>query len=302
LFSDTNKKLMLSLIDSSKTAKNQLQEVIDATNVQEGRNQSWWVKLLGTNQQYNAVVGQSINELVRAIMQLDVASNQFANFFEILIVEPPESHRLPVFTPTKLPRTTFIGNSLDGSILDGTENKITVLPSGTFNCDMLVPIGNPDYAIARSDECAPLVGRARKLSGLLNEKFAGDIMRYYFQRNWKGRLTRATFSEPVEYFDLEKKGRVREKIRKVLPPRISLRFLSSVNFLLIVLALGAVCMLMGLSFGTVPVFLFFWCVFIVVRAVTEPETKLDDVIYMFGNRNYNVDFRGQRERPALEQG
>lgn len=127
-------------------------------------------------------------------------------------------------------------------------------------------------------------------------QFAGDIMRLYFQKNWKGRLARATFAEPVEYFDIEKRGRVREKVRKVLPPRISLRFLSSTNFLLIVAAFFTVFMFCGSSLGFFFLSFLCWSLFILIRAITEPETKLDDVIYLFGNRNYNVDFMGRKER------
>lgn len=90
--------------------------------------------------------------------------------YQLPIIEQPESTRAPVFTPTRLPRTTFIGNSLDGTALDGTENRITVLPSGTFTCDMLVPIGNPDYCLPRSDECNRVVYFLRNVSGFLNDK------------------------------------------------------------------------------------------------------------------------------------
>lgn len=127
-------------------------------------------------------------------------------------------------------------------------------------------------------------------------------MRHYFQRSWKGRLARAAFAEPIEYFNLDKKARSREKARKVLPPRINLRFLSSINFLLIILGFFVVFMLCGVVYGIIPVILVFWMIFVVVRAVTEPEKKLDDLIYMFGDRNYNVDFRGRNEqRSMLEQ-
>ncbi|CAL8081721.1 unnamed protein product [Orchesella dallaii] len=301
LFSETNRNIMCALLDSTKAAKDQLQELIDATLTQQSRDQSWWDKLLGTNQQYNAVVGQSIAELNKAIHQLEYGKNQFAHFFDIPIVDS-DLHKTPVFTPTRLPRTTFIGSSLDGSVLEGTENRITVLPSGVFTCDMLVPVGNPDYAVVRSDECDILVIWLKALSGFLNDKLAGDIMRVYFQRNWKGRLARAFFAQPVEYFDVEKRrGRAREKVRKVLPPRVSLRFLGSQNFLSIFAAFFVLCLLFGL-FASIPfVMLLFWGFFVVVRALTEPDKKLEDLIYLFGDRNYNVDFRGRQERSELHE-
>lgn len=127
-------------------------------------------------------------------------------------------------------------------------------------------------------------------------------MRHYFQKNLKGRFVRAAFAEPVEYFDMERRGRVREKIRKVLPPRINLRFLSSVNFLSIILAVFVVCIFCGLFYGIIPAFMVCWLLFIGVRAITEDEKKLDDLIYLFGDRNYNVDFRGLNEPSTLELG
>lgn len=125
-------------------------------------------------------------------------------------------------------------------------------------------------------------------------------MRHYFQRSWKGRLARAAFAEPVEYFDIERKGRSREKLRKVLPPRVSLRFMASVNFLVLFMIFFAVCSLCGVSYGLLPLIVAFWGLYVVIRAATEPEKKLDDLIYIYGDRNYNVDFRGLRERPLLD--
>lgn len=75
-----------------------------------------------------------------------------------------------MYTPTRLPRTTFIGSTFESSTLEGTENRITVLPSGTFNCDMLVPIGNPDFSPARSDESNIAVFLTNQMSGRLNDK------------------------------------------------------------------------------------------------------------------------------------
>ncbi|ODN06486.1 Sphingomyelin phosphodiesterase 4 [Orchesella cincta] len=303
LFSETNHKIMCALIDSTKAAKDQLQELIDATLTQQSRDQSWWDKLLGTNKQYNAVVGQSIAELNKAINQLEYGKNQFAHFFDIPIMDSSDAHRTPVFTPTRVPRKTFIGSSLDGSVLEGTENRITVLPSGVFTCDMLVPVGNPDHAAVRSDECDVLVSWMKSLSGFLNQKFAGDIMSVYFQRTWKGRFARATFAQPVEYFDVEKRrGRSREKVRKVLPPRVSLRFLCSLNFLCIFALFFVVCLLFGWTLGIPGVMLLFWGIFVTVRAIAEPDKKLDDLIYLYGDRNYNVDFRGRQDRSEIHEG
>lgn len=128
-------------------------------------------------------------------------------------------------------------------------------------------------------------------------------MRLYFQKSWKGRVARAAFAEPIEYFDVERRGRVREKTRKVLPPRINLRLLSSINFLFIMAALILALMICGFTkFGIFLMMLFFWVIYIAVKAVSESESKLDDLIYLFGDRNYNVDFRGRRERMTLEQG
>lgn len=77
---------MFGLMEAAKGAKSQLQEVIDATLEQQKRNQTWWDKLLGTNKEYNLVVGQSVNELVKAITQLDIAMNQFAVFFDVSLL------------------------------------------------------------------------------------------------------------------------------------------------------------------------------------------------------------------------
>lgn len=73
---------MYSLTEVAKNAKQQLQEVIDATLTQQKRHQSMWDKLLGSHVN-NAVVGQSINELNKAINQLEVGVNQFAIFFDV---------------------------------------------------------------------------------------------------------------------------------------------------------------------------------------------------------------------------
>lgn len=74
---------MYALTDLAKSARLQLQEVIDATLLQQKRDQTWWDKLMGPNKYYNAVVGQSISELNKAISQLETGVSQFASFFEV---------------------------------------------------------------------------------------------------------------------------------------------------------------------------------------------------------------------------
>ncbi|ODM91788.1 Sphingomyelin phosphodiesterase 4 [Orchesella cincta] len=281
LFSEENRKVMRSLLSSTAVAICQLQDLVDATLAQQSGNLPWWDTLFGFGNDSSPVVGQSIAEVEKAITQLQFGRTQFATFFDIQIGDSTDSPKPgnSTYEASNSAGNSLFASTLDGSVLEGTENRVKVLPSSVFSCEALVPKGNPDCAPFRSDEIPFLVAFMKGVSDLLNENFYEVIKITYLQRNWIGRISRAMFAAPVEYLDIEKRRRkMIKKEKKVLPPRVVLRGVCSKNFVCVFGAFVATCLLFGLSpVGTGGVMLLLWGLVVLVKAVSQPEPNWDEL-------------------------
>lgn len=109
------------------------------------------------------------------------------------------------------------------------------------------------------------------------------IEKKYFEANFLGSVTRAVFAAPVFYEDLYKKGPAQSvKIKRYLPPRVSLRPLAStfaiVNFVAFIL-LGLLFSFKGTSWIVWP--LGIYLIYILLTVFMEPADNLPNLRSQF---------------------
>ncbi|KAF7277955.1 hypothetical protein GWI33_009070 [Rhynchophorus ferrugineus] len=91
--------------------------------------------------------------------------------------------------------------------------------------------GDPDLLPIRSDECAFLVRMLYQLALYINENFGDKFYYFYHNPSFWGRLCRQILCPPMTVHKYDKSVIGSPRINVNLPPRISLRYFASYQFL-----------------------------------------------------------------------
>ncbi|XP_046830955.1 sphingomyelin phosphodiesterase 4 isoform X4 [Vespa crabro] len=217
----------------------------------------------------------SIEERRRVPIFLANAQQQLIDMFQISLEDIPQIS----ITPDQeyhdsILSTSFHHQSQVDSSLDSSRPGVFVpIPDGRQNFRYIEYMGDPELQPVRSNECAYLVRNLYNFSSYINNKYQYEINILYNKRNFLGSICRQILIPPTTIVKLPKRtiNGFSSGSEELIPPRLSLRRLSSYGFLIFISA--SMFMAWITNYGVLwllCLMFFIWFLYILIRAIFEP--------------------------------